>query len=128
MDSHPTLLFDGVRNFCNHWVNFIIRHDKKGKIKFAALQSETGKKILREYDLGHLINNLDTFVFIENGKAHTRSSAGVRIAKYLNGGWVLFSVFIIVPPFIRNGIYNFVSRNRYYWWGKRNECMLPTDD
>ena len=126
--NSPILLFDGICNFCNRWVNFIIRHDKKGKIKFAALQSEAGKKILEAHGLSHLINNFDTFVFIENNKVHTRSSAGVRIAKHLSGGWKLFSIFIIVPAFIRDAVYNWIAKNRYNWWGKRNECMIPSEE
>ena len=136
--NFPIVLFDGVCNFCNSWVNFIIRHDKKGKIKFSALQSESGKKILEANNLSHLINNLDTFVFIEpvgnssngfdDGKIYVRSSAGVHLAKYLDGGWKLFSLFIIIPTFIRDAVYNFIAKNRYKWWGKRNECMIPTKE
>lgn len=122
------ILFDGVCNFCNRWVNFIIRHDKKGKIKFAALQSETGKKLLTERNLTELVDKLDTFIFIDEKRVYTRSSAGIRIAKYLNGNWKLFSVFIIVPKFIRDAMYKWLAKNRYKWWGKRNECMIPTEE
>ena len=128
MSAQRIILFDGICNFCNRWVNFIIRHDKKGKIKLAALQSEAGKRILKENNLAQLIDNMDTFIFIDEEKNYTRSSAGIRIAKYLNGGWKLFFVFIIVPKFIRDGVYNWLAKNRYKWWGKRNECMIPTQD
>ena len=128
MSAQRIILFGGICNFCNRWVNFIIRHDKKGKIKLAALQSEAGKRILKENNLAQLIDNMDTFIFIDEEKNYTRSSAGIRIAKYLNGGWKLFFAFIIVPKFIRDGAYNWLAKNRYKWWGKRNECMIPTQD
>lgn len=128
MSSGPIILFDGVCNFCNRWVVFVIRHDKKGAIKFAALQSDAGKKILKEKNLLQFIDNLDTFIFIVNSKAYTRSSAGLRIARYLNGGWKLLYAFLIVPRSIRDAVYNLIARNRYKWWGKRSECMVPSNE
>ena len=122
------ILFDGTCNFCSRWVHFIIRHDNEGKIHFAAMQSDAGKKILNEHNLSHLVNSMDTFIFIDHGKIYSRSSAGLRIAKYLDGGWKFFSVFLIVPPFLRDAVYNFIAKNRYKWWGKRKECMVPNED
>ncbi len=126
--NNPIILFDGVCNYCNRWVNFIIRHDKKKKLRFTALQSDAGKKILENNNLSHLINNFDTFVLIDKEKIFFRSSAGVRIGKYLDGGWKIFYVFILIPNFIRDFFYNIIARNRYKWWGKRNECMIPTEE
>ena len=117
------ILFDGVCNFCNSSVNFIIRKDKRDNFRFLALQSERGQKIVKQYHLDP--ENLQTVILLQNGKIYTRSTAALRIAKQLNGGWKLFYGFVIVPPVIRDFFYNIISRNRYKWWGKQESCMIP---
>ncbi|MEO6550404.1 MAG: thiol-disulfide oxidoreductase DCC family protein [Ferruginibacter sp.] len=124
MADSPIVLFDGVCNFCNSAVNFVIRKDKNRRIKFAALQSATGQQLLKQYKLPLVL--FTSFVFIEKGSLFTRSTAALKLCKYLTGGWPLLYGFIIVPAIIRNGIYNIISRNRYNWFGKRNQCMVPT--
>jgi predicted DCC family thiol-disulfide oxidoreductase YuxK len=124
--NHAIILFDGVCNFCNSRINFIIRHDKRDYFRFAPLQSETAKKILGENHLPAM--TLDSFILIENGKTFDRTSAALRIAKHLSGGWSLFYGFIIVPPFIRDVFYKIVAKNRYKWWGKKDSCMIPTPE
>lgn len=120
----PIVLFDGVCNLCNSAVQFIIRHDKKNTFMFTSLQSDTGKKLLAQYDLP--LNELNSFILIENNKAYTRSSGALRVIKKLKGLWPLLYGFIIVPKFIRDGVYNWVGRNRYRWFGKQDACMIPT--
>lgn len=120
------VLFDGVCNFCNHSVQFIIKRDKNSYFKFGALQSEEGKALLQKHHLSPEI--LDTIVLIENGKAYTYSTAPLRIVRKLNALWSICYVFILVPPFIRNPIYKWISRNRYKWFGKQESCMLPTPE
>ena len=117
------LLFDGVCNFCNFWVNFVIKRDPAKKLRFTTLQGETAKTLLADHDIS---NNLGTVIFIENGKAYTQSSAVLKVARQLNGGWKLFYGLIIIPKFLRDGIYNVVARNRYKWFGKKQNCMVPT--
>ena len=124
MRQHPIILFDGVCNFCNSMVNFAIKRDKKNGLKFAPLQNEIAKKLLIANQ--SLITDLTSFVFIEKDKIYTSSSAALRVCKYLNGMWPLMYGFIIVPKFIRDAIYNLISKNRYKWFGKREECMVPT--
>lgn len=126
----PILLFDGICNYCNKWVNFIIRHDKKKKFLFAALQSETGKKILKQYQLVGIINpdQQESAVLIYNNKTYIKSSTGLHVLYHLGGIYSLAFVFIIVPAFIRDFYYDIIARNRYKWWGKRNECMIPAED
>ncbi|MCF6410166.1 thiol-disulfide oxidoreductase DCC family protein [Pseudalkalibacillus salsuginis] len=119
------LLFDGECNLCNGIVQFVIKRDPNTKFQFAALQSETGQKLLKEYDLP---NQFDSFIMIEGGKAYQKSSAALRVVSHLNGGWRLFTVFKIIPTPIRDVIYNFIARNRYKWFGKRDSCMIPTPD
>ena len=120
----PIVLFDGVCNLCNSAVQFIIRHDKKNTFMFTSLQSDTGKKLLAQYDLP--LNELNSFILIENNKAYTISSGALRVIKKLKGLWPLLYGFMIVPKFIRDGVYNWVGRNRYKWFGKQEACMIPT--
>ena len=118
------ILFDGVCNFCNNSINFAIKRDKKNQLKFAAMQSTAGIQLMEQYGLP--VKDMQSFVFIENGVAHNRSTAALNVCKYLNAGWSLLFVFIIVPKFFRDGVYNFIAKNRYKWFGKQNECMVPT--
>jgi len=126
MQEYPLVLFDGVCNLCNSGVQFIIKHDRKKQFRFASLQSEMGKRILAQNQLPS--DKLDTFIFVDNNKIYTRSTAALRIARKLGGFWKLAYANIIIPRFIRDGIYNFISRNRYKWFGKQEECMVPTPD
>lgn len=123
MRDHPIVFFDGVCNFCNYWVNFAIKRDKKKKLRFAALQGETAARILAAHQLP--INSLSTVVLIDNGKVYTQSSAALRISKHLDGGWKLLYGLMIIPKFIRDFFYNIIARNRYKWWGKKETCMVP---
>lgn len=120
------LLFDGVCNLCNSSVNFIIDHDPKGHFKFAALQSEFGQKKLEE--LGFDQEEFDSLVLLSGDKVYKKSSAALRIARKLSGLYPLLYVFIIIPPFIRHGVYNIIAKNRYKWWGKRDSCRMPTPE
>jgi predicted DCC family thiol-disulfide oxidoreductase YuxK len=122
----PIVLFDGVCNFCNYWVNFAIKHDQEKKLLFSPLQGETANKLLPEFDINP--NDLRSVIFIDNGKVYTQSSAAIRICKHLNGGWKLFYGLIIIPKFIRDFIYNIIARNRYRWFGKKESCMVPTPE
>jgi predicted DCC family thiol-disulfide oxidoreductase YuxK len=124
--DQPIVLFDGVCNLCNGAVQFIIRHDKKNIFMFASLQSEVGRKILEQYNFP--LDELNSFILIENNKAYTRSTGALRVAKKINGLWPLLYGFIIIPKFIRDSIYNWVAGNRYKWFGKKDACMIPTPE
>jgi len=126
MISNPVILFDGVCNFCNDSVNFVIKRDKKSIIKFAALQGEAGQQLLTQFKLP--VDSFDTFVFIEDGMIYTKSTAALKVCRYLTPLWRLLYGFIIVPKFIRDGIYQLIAKNRYAWFGKRNACMIPTPE
>ena len=126
MLQQPIILFDGVCNFCNSAVNFVIKRDKNSALKFTTLQSNIAHQMLAHQNIP--TNDLSSFVFIENEKIHTRSTAALRVCKYLTGLWPLMYGFIIVPKFIRDGIYNWVAKNRYRWFGKTKECMIPTPE
>ena len=119
------VLFDGVCNYCNAMVNFAIKNDKNEILKFAPLQSEAGKRLKEEYKIAP---GIDSVIFIENGNAYTHSDAAIRIAKYLQWPAKVFYGFIIVPKFIRNPFYKWIARNRYKWFGKKDECMVPAKE
>lgn len=120
------ILFDGVCNFCNSTVNFVIKRDRKASLHFAPLQSDIGQQLLKEHHLP--TDKMNSFIFIEKGKAYTQSTAALKVCKYLRRLWPLFYSFIIIPKFIRNGIYDWIAKNRYKWFGKKQECMIPTAD
>lgn len=124
--DHSIVLFDGVCNYCNSWVNFLIRHDKKDRFRFAALQSEAGIALLKKYNIQDVAS--DSFVLIDNGTYHLRSGAGLRLFKYLGGLYPAVTSLLIVPSFIRNAVYRYISRNRYKWYGKKESCMIPTPE
>jgi predicted DCC family thiol-disulfide oxidoreductase YuxK len=120
------ILFDGVCNLCNTSVQFVIQRDTSGKFNYAALQSVAGQKLLKENNLP--ANEFYSIILIKNGEVFQRSRAALEIARELSGLWPLLYVFVIVPPFIRNGIYNWIAKNRYRWFGRKEECMIPTPE
>jgi predicted DCC family thiol-disulfide oxidoreductase YuxK len=124
--SHSIVLFDGVCNLCNGSVKFIIKHDTKDLFRFAALQSNFGKEILQKHQLSQ--TNLFSLILIENDKIYLRSTAILRIAKRLGGLWPLCYCFIVIPASVRNIFYDYIARNRYKRFGKRDSCMMPTEE
>ena len=126
VSSSPIILFDGICNLCNRSVQFIIKQDKEKVYRFAAFQSKAGQKLLQQYNLP--LKQYSSFLLIENNKAYSQSTAALKVAKNLSGLVKLAVVFNIVPAGIRNIVYNFVARNRYQWFGKKESCMVPTQD
>ena len=122
--THQIILFDGVCNLCNGVVKFIIKRDAKDTFRFAALQSETGQKLLAIHQLD--FKHIDSIVLIKNEEAFIKSTAALNIAKELSGIWKLAYYYIVIPKFIREAIYDVVARNRYSWFGKKDQCMIPT--
>ena len=123
--THPIILFDGVCNFCNRMVNFAIRNDKKGKLKFAPLQSEAGIRLKEQFQISP---TADTVIFIENGKPYTYAKAAIRISRYLDWPAKAFNAFRIIPSFISQPLYKWFAKRRYKWFGKKETCMIPTAD
>lgn len=122
-EDKAIVLFDGICNFCSGAVLFLIKRDPDKYFRFAALQTEGGLSIMNKYDINSDI--ADSIILIEKNKAYYRSDAALRIARKLKGGWKLFYTAVIIPPFIRNFFYDFVARNRYRWFGKKNTCFIP---
>lgn len=125
--ARPVIFFDGVCNLCNSWVQFIIRHDKQKKFLFAPLQSNAGRKALADTQ-AEGTNAPDSIILLHNGVYTTRSAAVLHIARLLGGIWALLYAGMIVPAAFRDAIYKIVARNRYKWFGRRNECMLPAKE
>ena len=126
MNNSPVILFDGVCNLCNGAVQFVIKHDEKGQFRFASLQGEHGQQLLKHYNLSPV--DLDSFVLIQGDVAYSKSTAALLVAKQLKGVVKSLYVFRIIPAFIRDGIYNFIARNRYRWFGRKESCMIPSVD
>ena len=117
-------MFDGICNLCNQSVQFVIEHDKKNQFQFASLQSDFGQNFLKENNLD--ATKFDSIVFIEDDKFYTKSSAALKISKYLDGITSLLTIFMIVPKPLRDVVYSFIAKNRYRWFGKQESCWLPS--
>ncbi len=118
------IIFDGVCNFCNSSINFILDRDKDDHFRFATNQSEAGNKILLENNIP-IDSEISTVFLYQNGKLYQKSTAALQIARELSFAWNLLYVGIIVPTFLRDIVYDFIAHNRYKWFGKRDACRLP---
>lgn len=121
------ILFDGVCNLCNSAVQFIIKHDKKDVFRFVALQSDLGLDILKH--IGIDSTKIDSIVLYEPGIAYYyKSDAALQIAKSLDGLFSIGIILKIIPNGIRNSLYDYIAKNRYKWYGKKESCMIPTKE
>lgn len=126
MDNRHIVIFDGLCNLCNGAVNFIIKRDPNAIFVFTPIQSDLADKLMRDHQI--ISAEIDTFLLIKNGKAHIRTDAALEITKNLSGLWFLFRVFRIIPPSLRDILYRLIAKNRYKLLGKRDECMIPTQE
>ncbi len=128
MNAKPKkiILFDGVCNLCNNAVVFIIKRDKKDVFRFAAIQSDEGEKLIKKHNID--TSKTDSIILIENDTYSVKSTAALKIAKHLKGGYPLLYGFIILPAFFRNWVYDIIAKNRYKWFGKKDNCMIPTPE
>jgi predicted DCC family thiol-disulfide oxidoreductase YuxK len=124
--EHPVVLFDGVCNFCDGTVDFLMDRDPDRRLRFAALQSEIGGRLLRQFEIAG--EPLETLILIEDGLAYTRSTAVLRSARYLRSPWRFASWLLAVPEGVRDAIYSWIARNRYRWFGTRRSCRMPTPE
>lgn len=126
-ENKKIVLFDGVCNLCDGAVQFIIKHDKKDVFRFASLQSETGRKLVSERDLDP--DEIDSIMLIEPGVAYYRkSTAALEISRDLSGGYSLLKNFLGLPKGFRDLVYDLIANNRYKWFGKKDECMIPSPE
>lgn len=124
--GYSVILFDGVCNLCNAAVDFVIERDPAGRFRFAALQSDAGRRLQRDYGLGSI--DAKSVLLIDSGRVFARSTAALRIASRLGPPWSLMTVFLLVPVPVRDWLYGFVARRRYRWFGRRSTCRLPSPD
>ncbi len=122
-DDGAVVLFDGICNLCNGIVRFIIKHDPEAYFKFASLQSDFSKKYAPAVNKKG--NKWRSLILVEKGNLYYRSTAALKITRHLSGGWKFLTLFIIIPRFVRDGVYNLIAQKRYKWFGKRKECMAP---
>jgi len=125
-NNKAIILFDGVCNFCNSSINFIIRHDKKNHFLFAPLQSAEGKELMESYNIDS--SQLDTMILIEDNKVFYKSTAALLITKHLNRLYPMLYSGIIVPRFMRDKLYDYFAKKRYKWFGRRETCMIPDEE
>ena len=123
---HNVILFDGVCNLCNAAVNFVIDYDDKNIFRFASLQSDIGQQLLKANGLN--TQEFNSFLLVQNDKILQKSTAALTVAKQLGGIWKLAAIFLIIPAFIRDMVYDSISKNRYRWFGKTESCRMPTPE
>ena len=121
--SPPVVLFDGMCKLCNGSVNFILRRDRKGRLKLAPLQSDYGRQVLASHAIKS--DPLDSMMLLEGERLTVKSTAVIRISKYLGGAWPLCMIALVVPRLIRDFHYDIIAKNRYRWFGKYYTCRLP---
>ena len=126
-NNKKLILFDGVCNLCNNSVQFIIKHDKKNKFLFAALQSELGKQIIADFKID--TNKTDSILlYMPTKGVYYKSTAALKIATHLGFPINIMVVFLVIPAFIRNYVYDYIAKNRYKWFGKKESCWIPTPE
>ena len=123
-DIHSIILFDGYCNFCSWGIQFLLRRDKQNSFLFSASQSENGKKLLDHYN----IQEVESVLYIRNGVVLKSSTAVLLVLRDLGYPWKIFFVFILVPAFIRNAIYNVFAKVRYSLFGRRATCRMPNEN
>ena len=117
------ILFDGECNLCNSSVQFILKRDPKGEFKFTSLQGKIGQDLLKRHGLEMDVNS---FILLEDEKLYLKSDAALRVCRQLNGLWKLLTIFLVVPPLVRDFVYDIVAANRYKWFGRNESCLLPS--
>lgn len=122
----PVVLFDGVCNLCNGVVQFLIPRDPDGRLQFAPLQSEAGRALLARH--GFPTDEVDTIVLVEGDQAYTKSAAAIRIAELLGWPYRVAAVGRLLPAGFRDSLYDVVAANRHNWFGRKDQCMVPSDD
>ena len=125
-DHKHIILFDGICNFCNGIVTFILTKDKRGIFRFAALQSDTGQELLKQYGLP--VDDFDSFVYIYNNRCYIKSDAALLVAKEFGYPWRITTGLRILPMKFRNWIYDHIAASRYRIFGKMDTCMVPEAD
>lgn len=122
--TRRVIIFDGVCNLCNGWVDFVMRRDPQARFQFSANQSEAGKEMLHEFGVG--TEEVGTIYFIEGDQLYSQSTAVLRLLKALGGVYALGYAAMIIPRAIRDAVYGLIARNRYRFFGQKDTCRIPT--
>ena len=126
-DHKKIILFDGICNLCNSAVQYIIKRDKDDEFRFATLQGEIGQQLINERNID--TSKLDSIILIESGIAYySKSTAALKISQSFGGFWKMAYVLKLIPRQLRDIVYDWMARNRYGWYGKKEECMVPTPE
>lgn len=125
-DTRPVIVFDGMCNLCSRSVAFIIRRDPERRFRFAPMQSEAGARLLQRHGLDP--DDVRTLLLVEGGRPYLRSDAWLRVVRRLRGPWRLAAGLRLVPRPVRDWVYGVVARNRYRWFGRREQCLVPTPE
>ena len=129
LTNNYIILFDGVCNLCNKSVQFVIKHDKKNRFKFTSLQSDAAKELLLQNNINkNLLSDLNTIILVKNNIIYTHSTAILHITKELDFPVNFIYYFKIIPKSLRDKVYSFIAKNRYKWYGKKDNCMVPTKE
>ena len=123
MTENPIILFDGVCNFCNASVNFVLRHDRNERFKFCSIQSDKGQALMAQYGLQD--SGLSSMILLHGGRAYRKSGAALRITGMLDFPWPLLYSAIVIPATLRDQVYDFIGAHRYTWFGKSASCRVP---
>jgi predicted DCC family thiol-disulfide oxidoreductase YuxK len=126
MAAKSIVLFDGVCNLCNGFINFLIDRDPHDRFQFGSLQSESAKELLRPFN--YSADELSTLLLIQDGQLHSQSTAVLKIFRQMSGAWPLMYAFIVLPKAFRDFVYNLVARNRYRIFGRKEACRIPTPE
>lgn len=132
--SAPVVLFDGVCNFCNASVDFLLERERDHELRFAALQSDAARDLVHAAGGAALVERLvgdgdpSSIALVEDGRVYTESTAALRIAKHLRAPWRWLRIFVIVPRPLRDAVYRWIAKNRYRWFGKSEHCRVPTPE
>jgi predicted DCC family thiol-disulfide oxidoreductase YuxK len=125
-NNYDIILFDGVCNLCHGAILFLIKRDKNNRFKFAPLESTIGKELLLKHQIDP--SKIDSIILVRGESAFIKSRAALHITTHLNGLWPLLYSLIIIPRFISDAAYDFIAKNRYRWFGKKDSCMIPTQE
>lgn len=129
LENKKIIFFDGVCNLCNNFIDQIIHKDNKKIIYYSSLQSDITKELLKPFNVEVTDSTLSTIFFYENGKLYKQSTAVLKVYTNLSTGYrILAKILLVIPSFIRNGVYNFIAKNRYRFFGKKETCRLPSQE
>ena len=138
MPGDRIVLFDGECNLCNRSVDFLLRHDRKRRLRFASLQSDVARTLLARSGMDALAlaphedpdgtEDPSTIVFVDGDRLHVKSGAALRILTAIGWPWRALGAFLIIPPLLRDGVYDWIARNRFQWFGRRDTCRIPTPE